>query len=51
MKTQVFLIDVRTGIKKEYWLSKWQFENLPIYLCLPYEYEDRKKLLNNEVRE
>ena len=43
--SEVNLIDVRTGKKIKRFLTKRQFENLPIHLCLPYEYEDRKKLL------
>ena len=50
MKAQVFLIDVNTGIKKEYWLTKKQFESLPINLCLPYEYESRKELLKEVLK-
>lgn len=42
-KGEVILIDVRTGEKIKKFLTKSQFENLPFYLCLPYEYEGRKK--------
>jgi len=44
-QAEVNLIDVRTGKEIKRFLTKKQFENLPIYLCLPYEYEDKKRLL------
>lgn len=52
-KTEVNLINVKTGEHIKRFLTKREFENLPIYLCLPYEYEDRKELLKglkNESR-
>ena len=44
-KTEVNLINVKTGEKIKKFLTKNEFENLPFYLCLPYEYNDRKKEL------
>lgn len=41
------LINVNNGKKIKKWLSKEQFENLPFNLCLPHEYEDRKKEVLN----
>ena len=42
---ETFLINVITNERFKKFLTKKQFENLPIYICLPYEYNDRKKLL------
>jgi len=42
-KIEVDLIDVRTEEKIKKFITEKEFKNLPFYLCLPYEYEDRKK--------
>jgi len=39
------LVNVKNGKRFKRFLTKKQAENLPIHICLPYEYEDRKKLL------
>jgi hypothetical protein len=42
-KTEVNLINVKTGKEFKRFLTEKEFENLPFYICLPYEYESRKK--------